>query len=371
MKLISHRGNLNGRDEKSENSPQAVDNAIQRGHDVEVDVWYVNNSWSLGHDAPTHSIDFQWLLNRSSNLWVHCKNVEAVERIQFLGSPVHYFWHEEDTITLTSRGIIWAYPGKQPIIGSVAVMPEIHNDDVRGCIGVCSDFVESYQSKPAATVQVQTECSGLIQLYRKLFSKDPELVLDFGACDLRDSLTVAQHCPNTKILAFEPHPNYYQVCLQRNVHPDRIEVINSAISDTDGTVKFHIPLGNQGASSMLAPNMVPHTTDGRVVTTEVKAIRLDGFFKSRGIDVIDMVWMDVQGAELTCLKGMGEYLKSVKVIQTEVGIKAYYQGHTLYPDIKAYLIDNGFIELGISPDWEYESNAIFLNTRFSDGKAIQ
>lgn len=145
MKLISHRGNLNGRDEKSENSPQAIDNAIQRGYDVEVDVWYKNNSWFLGHDEPTRPIAFEWLKERESRLWVHCKNIEAVEQMQEKGSSVHYFWHEEDMITLTSRGVIWAYPGKQPISRSIAVMPEIYNDDVRCAIGVCSDYIESYK----------------------------------------------------------------------------------------------------------------------------------------------------------------------------------------------------------------------------------
>ena len=24
----------------------------------------------------------------------------------------HYFWHQEDDYTITSKGIIWAYPGK-------------------------------------------------------------------------------------------------------------------------------------------------------------------------------------------------------------------------------------------------------------------
>ena len=56
----------------------------------------------------------------------------------------HYFWHEEDTLTLTSRGVVWAYPGKQPIKGSIAVMPERSNDDVSICIGICSDYIKRY-----------------------------------------------------------------------------------------------------------------------------------------------------------------------------------------------------------------------------------
>jgi hypothetical protein len=60
---------------------------------------------------------------------------------------LHYFWHEEDTLTLTSKQYMWVYPGKQPIIGSIAVMPEIHNDKIKKCVGVCSDYIINYKSK--------------------------------------------------------------------------------------------------------------------------------------------------------------------------------------------------------------------------------
>jgi hypothetical protein len=40
---------------------------------------------------------------------------------------------------------VWVYPGKQPIIGSIAVMPEIHNEDVSKCLGVCSDIISRYK----------------------------------------------------------------------------------------------------------------------------------------------------------------------------------------------------------------------------------
>ena len=48
-------------------------------------------------------------------------------------------------MTLTSKSYIWAYPGKQPIKNSIAVMPEIHNDDISQCLGVCSDYIQNYK----------------------------------------------------------------------------------------------------------------------------------------------------------------------------------------------------------------------------------
>jgi hypothetical protein len=145
MILIAHRGNINGKFESWENEPTYIDLAIKKGYDVEIDVWFKDNMLWLGHDKPDYGIDFRFIRDRLSKLWVHCKNVEAVVFFKECGYDVNYFWHEEDTLTLTSHNHIWAYPGKQPIRNSIAVMPEINQDPIDGCSGVCSDFIEKYK----------------------------------------------------------------------------------------------------------------------------------------------------------------------------------------------------------------------------------
>jgi hypothetical protein len=142
--LISHRGNINGRLESYEKKPNYIDLAISKGYDVEVDVWYKDNMLWLGHDKPDYGVEFSWFIDRISKLWVHCKNIESIVFFKECGYDVNYFWHEEDTITLTSKNYIWAYPGKQPIKNSIAVMPEIFNDDTTKCLGICSDYISNY-----------------------------------------------------------------------------------------------------------------------------------------------------------------------------------------------------------------------------------
>jgi hypothetical protein len=143
MVYISHRGNINGKFESYENEPNYIDKAINEGFDVEVDVWYVDDIFYLGHDKPQYGLRINWLEDRLDKLWIHCKNIEAVECFS-LNKQFNYFWHEYDTVTITSKGFIWAYMGKQPIRNSIAVMPEIHNDDVSKCIGICSDYISNY-----------------------------------------------------------------------------------------------------------------------------------------------------------------------------------------------------------------------------------
>ena len=50
MILISHRGNVNGSILEKENSLEYIDNAICLGYDVEIDIWYKDNTIWLGHD---------------------------------------------------------------------------------------------------------------------------------------------------------------------------------------------------------------------------------------------------------------------------------------------------------------------------------
>ncbi len=108
------------------------------------EVNWIDGQLFLGHDEPQYGIIQQWLNERFDKLWIHCKNIEAMEWFNMIDG-FNYFWHEEDTVTLTSRGAIWAYPGKQPIKGSIAVMPEIYNDNLDNCIGICSDNVKKYK----------------------------------------------------------------------------------------------------------------------------------------------------------------------------------------------------------------------------------
>ena len=144
MILISHRGNINGKNIPLENSPDYIKNAIHLGYDVEVDIWYHNNTFWLGHDNPKYQIGLYFLLENADKLWCHAKNIEAIIEMKKEKS-INCFWHQKDDITLTSKGYIWAYPGKQPIKNSIAVMPEIYKDNVDKCIGICSDYIKKYK----------------------------------------------------------------------------------------------------------------------------------------------------------------------------------------------------------------------------------
>ena len=148
MKLIAHRGNIDGPNSSKENHPEYIEAAIADGYDVEIDLRYdkVTETLWLGHDEPKYQVTSWWLAKRCSNLWIHCKDLDCLNN--FSNSPIdfNYFWHQEDDYTLTSKNFIWTYPGKEYKSKSVIVMPEWDNmsyDTLRNveCYGICSDYV--------------------------------------------------------------------------------------------------------------------------------------------------------------------------------------------------------------------------------------
>lgn len=145
MIYISHRGNINGPNSNKENHPDYLKQAIRQGYQVELDVWVNGGKYSLGHDSPQYEIDKSFLHN--PKMWCHAKNMEAVSELTSRGNLIHCFFHDTDDCTLTSRGWIWTYPGKEILSKkSIAVVPERVSGWEFGLAGgICSDYVQSYQ----------------------------------------------------------------------------------------------------------------------------------------------------------------------------------------------------------------------------------
>tara|TARA_Y100000996_G_C22513849_1_gene639585 strand:- start:998 stop:1429 length:432 start_codon:yes stop_codon:yes gene_type:complete len=142
MYLISHRGNINGIQKDNENEPEYIIKALEKGFDVEIDVRFSKGKFFLGHDYNQYEIDHNFLSNKK--IWCHAKTSEALLALYEINA--HYFWHQEDDYTITSKGYIWTYPGKKLLSKSICVLPEIANYKEINCLGICSDFIERYKN---------------------------------------------------------------------------------------------------------------------------------------------------------------------------------------------------------------------------------
>ena len=140
MILIAHRGNTNGPKPDRENNPEYVLEALNKGYDVEIDLWWRDEEWCLGHDEPQYKASWNFI-NRDG-LWIHCKDYATLQLL--LPTELNFFYHTYEDYVLTGHNFIWAYPGNLGTENTICVMPEKYDTPVEGFAGVCSDYVENY-----------------------------------------------------------------------------------------------------------------------------------------------------------------------------------------------------------------------------------
>lgn len=137
MKIISHRGNING-PSIYENVPHHIQKCLSDGIECEIDVWKIQDTFYLGHDNPEYEVDFSFLTQKG--LWCHAKNLESLR--DMLKHNINCFWHQNDDFTLTSSGYIWTYPNKSVLDNSIIVDNDPNwKEKHYQCYGVCSDYI--------------------------------------------------------------------------------------------------------------------------------------------------------------------------------------------------------------------------------------
>ena len=149
MKFISHRGNTVGRHKIYENCPSTIQNVISNGYGVEIDVWYKNNKFFLGHDEPEWEISDQFFKNNYQQLLIHCKNDEALFRLNTI--PIlELFTHADDPFTLSSKNIILIHPHTvSNLRKGILMMPEMSHytiDEILEFDGIVSDNIKFYEN---------------------------------------------------------------------------------------------------------------------------------------------------------------------------------------------------------------------------------
>jgi hypothetical protein len=116
--------------------------AIDLGFDCEIDLWKMGRILFLGHDKPQYQISEKYLFENATKLWIHCKNLSALEYVVKTKEQLNGFWHQEDDFTLTTKGYIWTYPNRKTCSLSILVHLDLwHEDQLEPQLaGVCSDY---------------------------------------------------------------------------------------------------------------------------------------------------------------------------------------------------------------------------------------
>jgi len=195
------------------------------------------------------------------------------------------------------------------------------------------------------------------------------VIFDIGSRDCVQSIEFYNKFPNAKIYAFECNPNTIHICKNNINNLDRIKLIEGAVCDYDGEITFY-PInqtktittwtdGNPGASSLFKSNGTydaEHYVQDEIVTN---CHRLDTLIKSDICEKPDIIWMDLQGAELLALKGLGDYLKGVKYIHTEISHREMYTNQVLFNELNDFMVSNDFIIKNNLTMWGWQEDVIY------------
>lgn len=201
-----------------------------------------------------------------------------------------------------------------------------------------------------------------------------ESICDIGSWHLGQSIEFLELFPDAKVYAFEANPENYKNCVEihsrlTGYFKKNLKVYNTALNDKPGEMKFYpVTNDNPGASSKykFMQGYTKEFFNKEWVQDEitVEANTLDLWRKENNIGNIDIIWIDVQGAELDVFEGSRETLRDVKCIFTEVGLKPYYEGQSLKTELDFFLKNEaGFVEVVEAFEYngsECEGNSVYI-----------
>ena len=197
----------------------------------------------------------------------------------------------------------------------------------------------------------------------------PEAVSQIVIVGANDASEVGRMRPvyaKAKFLCFEPNPISYQNLATKFQGETIVALSNHALGRTPGKARFY-EMSQAGNGSLLEPDAetwatVNQQADKNVSSYEVQVSTLDR--ETATLTAIDLLWMDVQGAEGEVLAGGTETLKRTKSIMVEIAlVKSPYKGAMLFSEIGELLKSNNFmcVSLGVDP-WNGTGNAFFVRT---------
>ncbi len=178
-------------------------------------------------------------------------------------------------------------------------------------------------------------------------------VFELGAHDGLDTIALQARF-DADVHAFECHPGMLPLARERILaHPaaGRIRLVEKAVWDSSTRIPFYpvvrttaadgTELENPGASSCFRVRDDYHRRYEQSVT-EVDTLRLDAYCAEQKIGRVDLLCIDIQGAALHALRGLGEHLREVRYILAEIENRPLYHGQDLFPEISAHLSAHGF-----------------------------
>lgn len=177
--------------------------------------------------------------------------------------------------------------------------------------------------------------------FRTLFPKynvNPKGVLHVGA-NVGEEAPVYLELGIKRQVWIEANPEIYEK-LKANIssNSEAVALLNCIGDIQNENVVFHVS-NNEGQSSSileLGTHAIVHPSVTYIQEIKMKAVRIDTL-RPEILEELDLLNIDLQGAELKALKGMGELLYQFNWAYLEVNKEELYVGCALIGEIDDYL----------------------------------
>lgn len=152
-----------------------------------------------------------------------------------------------------------------------------------------------------------------LDLFRS-YLKEGMVVLDIGANIGLYTLIASKRVGETgKVISFEPEPENFSI-LSKNIKEnemwDNTTSVQKAAADKEGTFPLFLAESNKGNHSIYAH-------DDSIKTIPVETVSVDIWLSENGIEKVDIIKIDIQGAEPLAFSGMKNILKSNPILLVE------------------------------------------------------
>lgn len=158
--------------------------------------------------------------------------------------------------------------------------------------------------------------NGEIHVLNAIGHLAPACIFDVG-CNRGDwAAAAAMHCPSARIHGFEAVPSTARHCSERFKDDPRVRINAHGLSDTDTTIELRVWSHDDRLSSAVFD---AHAGESTLVPCRM--MRGDDYADGQGIGSIDLLKIDVEGAEPAVLRGFSRLMArgAVRAIQFEYG----------------------------------------------------
>jgi FkbM family methyltransferase len=163
------------------------------------------------------------------------------------------------------------------------------------------------------------------------------VLIDVGANEGNYAGELLRLCPDARVFAFEPHPLTAGRLTAR--WGNRLEVIAKGVGENPGKAILWDHAGRTGSEhASLVPGLIERMYAGSSEGFDVEITSLDQFCEERRITRIDLLKLDVEGHEASCLRGARRLVEAggIRLIQFEFNI-LHVASRTFFDDFAVLL----------------------------------